>query len=1152
MKTFTYQEYKRIIPKRTGKFLDELLSYLSSSSSVTINDYLIRDWNDVVFYKALKAYQNGEEKQYNTLQALGFTNTNNISKQDADLNRLTSLFSKYYTAFTPYEEEERYINITPEDIIINIYYKYSPVDSTFRREKILNYRKDSILDGLRKVGDEEIVEINSNINKEFNKDFRISVINYLEMAGKIFIYLRANKANLKISDTSTDSLKVLSLLLALFYYNNVSIKKDSFNEQKILLEYLNNKGLTLETIEKTLGITIKKEKLDQIDPTLVLHRYFSDITLKNTRSNYTVSAIFGGFDGGEYCDPVITKKILGLFNLTLSDASSAQKQSDQARVETKKSTFEDIYKDLLPNVINHLKQIGQIYTYLLNKKDTLDINYVSTERDIYCLAVLLFSYTVPNDLSEFLNDNGVTIEKVLELFKLPNKEEFFKEVKEVKDIDNSITKTNFASLILEFANNGKDKERVNIESVIENIKNSKYTNSSIIQKIYNTLTNEYLDSDFTKQIQDYFYTKETERKKVRQEQILKDIPINTYNYLIILSSYYQVLKASSRLEQKDLEQLSIIFAAIRFDPEIKSYFDSMGISRRDLASLFGFSYDFNDQQFDIDLIDNQLRPYIFDRPNNEITVYSIFDNAFKEELTNSLNLRKALFHYGKKPEDFLGMENIIRTKHEQIDKERIQKRTEELFAKCDSNSKKIMKDAILIYDYVSTRSYNSQLITSKEDIEELSLLIALFLHDNEFTPFFIHNGVTLDVLLSSIGLNKKAINDLLFRPLKKELILVFEKYLTQDHITKKELIQNIFNDSINNSQILEKITLSVGSKYEDLQEEVSTQKEKAMTPEQGILSLQNTTIGDLATEDLSTIIDYGSILSKHSEQIGNSLRGLLASDSLNSSKTDISTALEEMSYEETIEPTVKQSLLERWFEGPIAKTKIKKYNFDNLNGFQEIINNQRKSLLLELKGYKLIKSYIEEYLIKTSEYVKSLKQYLASAPDLLVEDNPSADSSVDPEAMTIFTKREGQTSAIKILTKRIQILEMSLVLMQREYNIVNREIVNHFITISSLEMAEDVIIPLISIEMAVSLGKQSTEEARDTLSNLANLLVGVINENAEETKHSLDKLVQTGLPAEEYLVLSEKTSKYLETLVNRKNLLEEKPDSEDYKPKLTF
>ena len=95
-----------------------------------------------------------------------------------------------------------------------------------------------------------------------------------------------------------------------------------------------------------------------------------------------------------------------------------------------------------------------------------------------------------------------------------------------------------------------------------------------------------------------------------------------------------------------------------------------------------------------------------------------------------------------------------------------------------------------------------------------------------------------------------------------------------------------------------------------------------MTPEQGILSLQNTTIGDLTTEDLSTIIDYGSILSKHSEQIGNSLRGLLASDSLNSSKTDISTALEEMSYEETIEPTVKQSLLERWFEGPIAKTKI--------------------------------------------------------------------------------------------------------------------------------------------------------------------------------------------------------------------------------------
>ena len=184
----------------------------------------------------------------------------------------------------------------------------------------------------------------------------------------------------------------------------------------------------------------------------------------------------------------------------------------------------------------------------------------------------------------------------------------------------------------------------------------------------------------------------------------------------------------------------------------------MGITRSSLSNKWKFDFKYTSSPFDIDIISKHFTSYIFDRPKDKITVYTIFENAFKPELINSLNLRRVLFEFGKEPEDFIGIEDKITAFEKEKEAKKVEEAQDEMFNSCDDEACKVITDTLLVHEFLSTNLKPTRLVTSEEDLKELSLLISLLLNADGYISFFTKNGITLDKVVAVIGIEK---NDLL-------------------------------------------------------------------------------------------------------------------------------------------------------------------------------------------------------------------------------------------------------------------------------------------------------------------------------------------------------------------------------------------------------
>ena len=159
MEVFTYKKYLQIIPKETKKFIGLLIPFLYCNDC-SIGNHRFELSEDRLFFKALRAYRKTSEANGNI---------------------------KYYGAFTPFEKEEEYLTITPEDIINNIYYHQMPSsDSTYTTCSLISTNTSSFISRLNEFGEKKKETIKEELSKEFNSSFRISVINYMDMVGRIF------------------------------------------------------------------------------------------------------------------------------------------------------------------------------------------------------------------------------------------------------------------------------------------------------------------------------------------------------------------------------------------------------------------------------------------------------------------------------------------------------------------------------------------------------------------------------------------------------------------------------------------------------------------------------------------------------------------------------------------------------------------------------------------------------------------------------------------------------------------------------------------------------------------------------------------------------------------------------------------------------
>jgi len=1142
MPIFTYETYMNLIPSKTKDFVNQLLRYLYYSERIELSRFNIVDEKDKLFYKALRAYKDSDEVSRNALKILGFTSDVELNSTSLYESTAKKLFTDYYDAFTPFSHEEEYLALTPEDIIKNIYERVLSKDKEYRTYNLLEMSPDKFIKKLYELSLPAKQQIINGINTSFNKNYSISVINFYNMAGKIYLYLRDNQSKLTIPNTNNIDLSNLAQLLALFYYDHVSTYKDSYNEKQLIIDYFASKGLTKELIESKLGISIKEKDLTY-DPTLILQKEFTKTRMGGiSRDNYTVGLIIHYLINATSEDALIIKQILGLCNVTINEVGKINEMLKQHKEELSDTSLEDLFKNMMPNMISYLKRLGKIYTYLESKKDTLNRSYINDKNDLLVVSILLSSFEFKTNLSEFFTDKGINLDKVLSLLHLPNKETYTKELNATELNEKNIIR--FSYLTSNGVNYNKSKDAVTPESIVDNIYDKNRTKSSVLQKLYKTVTGTRLDDNFDSTINSHFKSKEERRKQALTESLLENVPIEIYNFLKVLSNYYYSLR-NKKLSQVDHEQLSIIMAASRFDPRLENYLDSLGMKRGNLAKAFNFDFSYEERPFDIDIIDKYFKKYIF--TGKEITVYSIFENAFRKELTNTINLRNALYKYGKTPEDFLDIKATLDA-YDKAKKDReLEDKQEELLANCDKEVRTIMEDTLLIHEYIRTNIHTSELIKTSKDIQEISILIAIFINDENYIPFFIRNGVTLDEILSKVGLDRKTLSDIRRMSVNKSIILEYEKYLRGNKVNIKKLIAALFNDEINNSKVLETITKSTGNNYDYLVEEVSTQKERDLTPEQGYTVLESEEVEQIESPSYSAISTYGDPVSKHSKYINNALHETMFSDTLEHSLDQINELLGQISYEETITVPKKQSFFERLFELEEPPKTVRKYNPEKINELQEQVNIQIGILSKELKGYEFIKKYIELYLRKLNQYLNYLKKYEAS---LDTEARPAPVDEIEE-----FTRMLEENSSREILRDKINTFETMILLMKQELVTVHRAIINHFITINSLQTSRSAILPLLATEMAISVGNSSEGEALELTGHLVSLLQNVVNKNIEATKDNLEKLKLSPISEETYAALNKDITSYLQAASRGSQILEqtkpkELPSTEG--PKLTL
>ena len=1130
----SYEKFVNNLPEETRNFLKTLLNYLDSSYSIEFYDFDISSKTDLLLFKTLKAYRKSSQENNNFLNYMGYDLDSDIPYYDPE--RISSqergeAFSRYYGYLVPEVPEEEIVTLTAEDIIKNVFNHAALGFYNYKTISEMACEPDKFLEALLEVGEIKKEKYLKKITEKFNSPFSISVINYYDMVGKVYSYLRDHKEEIKRVEVNEDGLKNLAMLIALFYYKHVSVYQDAYNEQKIIVDFLGEKGITIEKIKDKIGLPLPlgaiKKRPNSI---LILNKYFKNVIKEDSENNndYTVAYIARKLFDGKVGDPVYIKKILSLFDLAMSNMFSLseeiKKKKAVAVIDNK--ILEKIYNDFMPSVVSFFKRVTKIYTYLLTKNDTLSREYVLSDADRKTLAIFLAAYEFSNNFESFFKEQGLTTERVLSLLNLPEESTFYKEIDETEP--NELLLASFNEIIFNRISDA-DRKKTDVLGIISKICYKDNTNSNLIYRLYNTVTDKQLPDSFVKTINEYYDAKEEKRKHQETEEMLQDVSMDVYNFLNVLCGYYAIFKDRG-LSSVDLEQLSIIFAASRSNKRLEKYLDGLGMTRNSLAKAFEIMFSYHEAPLDIDVIKKHFTKYIFDRPIEQITVYSIFENAFKKELINSLYLRKGLDKFHKAPEDFLNIEKTL----DEVDKSEKEKKEQakinEIFGRCTDETKEVMENTLRVYEYIYVNMFKKHpLLKSVDDVKEVSLLIALLQHDDIFNQFFEHNGVYLDKALATIGLTKNDLTGILNQEVNRKLVVLFIDYLKDKKIGLKSLVNALLNNNVNKSQVLENLTADTGNNYDYLKEELETEKERNLTPEQGIEVLAKEEVTAITDPSFSSFASYGVGLSKHSKYINESLNDLIRNDSLAESLTSINSLLSKVSYEEEVVTPVKRtSFFDKIFALDPPKQIITKYDQKKLNELGEEIDHYVDVLSKELRSYDMTRKYIETYLRLLESQLHYLEMYKAS---LGTEEQSTSSNEIDAIINNLNHQAFKRTVDDKIKNTRT-----TRDLMLQNLAIVYNAIITHLNSIYALDACKNAIIPSLATHLAISTGNKTEKDVLEFTNSLVRLLGSVVNNNLEDVKENLERLETTSMNPQEYAAIKGAVSSYLDKVEEKETL----------------
>ncbi len=391
------------------------------------------------------------------------------------------------------------------------------------------------------------------------------------------------------------------------------------------------------------------------------------------------------------------------------------------------------------------------------------------------------------------------------------------------------------------------------------------------------------------------------------------------------------------------------------------------------------------------------------------------------------------------------------------------------------------------------RLFNVKKLFKEKDAVALSIILSVFLTDNDVKKIFEKYHLTLNKILNYYGLKEDIIK---FSKEKKEDKIdiedtIFKIICHLDDISSSNLTIEYFAlkslENTNFLSLLEYFKIS----NEILKYEIETKKDylSELTIKEKKTFLEKQTIDELDINSNISILEFGNSLIPHSNTILDEFTRLKLSNAHNKSVEEISKFINKL----YSKPNCFLNVLCECF----GIDQKKKVNLQLLNKLKKVIEENMQILLKEIEEYGNLCDYIKSFLKINKEYLLIETNEIEKLKSLTEEKK-----DINETSMTNLFKTSIVNSTLKNLQNKKFTFSTTNILMEQKLIEVIQEINNCFITVNTLKVTNNNLIPLIELEVIQS--QISEEKALDLTDNIISLFDSLLLRNNDKIAENIE------------------------------------------------
>lgn len=1162
-----YEEFKRLVPKETGDFVDYLLDnifdraitsavmridgeYKTISSDIAINFLAFCvGYND--FSSRTKAISANMGYKNNT--KFNYSKNSLVSKKDA-----YAALSKY---FCLYQDKAYYKTLSIEAIMGNILRQsYSEFNGNSYSPEIYGgyYKLGSVRDNYEKMSRDLLKEENDNLLKESIGNMPADLFTVYEYSAKALSYMLSRKSQLQGINSDIDDLVAMSFLMGTIYY----LQNNCREENAIVYNILTDNDVTLSKISSYISISESDLKSTMNDKSItftgvLLTTYYKKYLPKEADMDSKIPVLANNvkdlyelinmYSEREYSNSYSVDKFLASVGYSIEKLTTIKDSILEKKEETEKEILrkelEKFYGDLSKESRAFIILANKIYSLILEEYNSGNYNkrYITSLNDIDTLSILIADYLAEGKISKFFLSEDITLESILNLLKLNI------DLKKIEDLDiNQDTLINvFKRFIYEGINRNRSVKSTTPTEIANNLCNSSFNKSNILMDIFSKLSNGgLLDSDFYNQLQNWIVKYEEEHNEAIQNEIIDGLDYNTIMFLVALANNSNRVRYGRKISENDVRFFSTLITASLFDKNtiLNSYMNHLGIYANPVANEVGISTSYdnitnNYNNFDINEIYNTFYKYV--DKNQPVTVGGIIEAIIMDSL--SLKSIKYLGDRNISIDSFKDIETKLKEysviREEEAKKEKVYNALNGF----DSNIKTYYENAVRIFSrikaYTDSVEYNNAIVKTDKDITELSLVISLF-KTNADLKFFKKNGIKLSKVLEYTELPEEILKDLGTTEFDFDVFAEqYSKYANyfsyKCSCTFDNIMKSLFVDSINDSMVIETITDLEGYVYDIFKEEVSTGNDyvEELTLEERNEALTCEVVDNVNLTNTRDVIEYGNSLTPHGLIIQDVYPSLTINSVHGESVAELSKMISSMKV-----TTVESQKLTGWqsFKNLFSDVKpeskeVTKFDISKIPQIKASAIEYSEKLEKQIIGFSTLKGYMESYRIKNSQYIEKTEAGILEVEKLLNE-LPEDDEHLNKRLDYIF-----YLEALRAKLKRFKDTDL---LIKTELVTITKEMIKHEMTRDALDMMGNTILPFVGAELAISIGNETEQNALDLSNAVIGFFTNILEHNSNGTKESLSRLRDSYLSNDAYDRLESSLSDYLLTVDRTNTMLE--------------